>query len=446
MTEITGLSADDLPLREATEFLYSLEKFGVKMDLDNIVALMRYAGDVHRDLKVVHVAGTNGKGSTCAMITSVLTAQGYKVGLYTSPHIVSFTERIKINGVPIPSVDLVRLTGFFRDEITRLRATFFEATTAIMFKYFAEMNVDYAVVETGLGGRLDATNVVYPLVSVITGISFDHMDVLGDTLEKIAFEKAGIIKRNRPVVVNVSLDSLRNVFSKAASGSGSRLFFVEDVTELGRVDVGVEGSEFQATVFGKKYDSLRLDLGGRHQIANSLTALLAIHLLGEAGVHISQDAVYRGLASIKAITGHRGRLEVISRDPFVILDVAHNPDGIKASLESLGQLLETKRGTILFAVMRDKDAITMLNSLRDKFTHVILTQLKTSRSMGANDLKKLCNDVKLEAQTFNNSTDALRAALSQTDNDSFLLITGSHYLAGEVLPVLDKSVIRLESL
>lgn len=446
MIEITDLSPDDLPLREATEFLYGLEKFGIKMDLDNIVALMKHAGDVHRDLKVVHVAGTNGKGSTCAMIASVLTAQGYRVGLYTSPHIVSFTERIKISGVPISSVDLVRLTGFFRDEITRLRATFFEATTAIMFKYFAEMNVDYAVVETGLGGRLDATNVVDPLVSVITGISFDHMDVLGDTLEKIAFEKAGIIKRNRPAVVNVSSDSLREVFSEVASGRGSRLFFVEDVTELGQIDVGVEASEFKATVFGKKYDPVRVDLGGRHQIANSLTALSAIHLLGEGGVHISQDAVYRGLASIRPNTGHRGRLEVISRDPLVILDVAHNPDGIRASLDSLGPLLETKRGTVFFAVMRDKDAITMLNSLRDKFTHVILTQLKTSRSMGADDLKKLCNDIKLEAQTFNNSTDALRAALSQTDNDSFLLITGSHYLAGEVLPVLDKSVIKLESL
>lgn len=445
MTDTTNNQAN-VPLREATEFLYGLEKFGIKMDLDNIVALMKYAGDVHRQLNVVHVAGTNGKGSTCAMISSVLAAQGYSVGLYTSPHIVSFTERIKVNGVPIPSGDLVRLTDFFHNEIVRLRATFFEATTAIMLKYFSEMKVDYAVVETGLGGRLDATNVVDPLVSVITGISYDHMDVLGDTLEKIAFEKAGIIKRDKPAVVNVTQESLMKVFSEVASGRGAKLLFVKDITKLTRSQVGVEGSVFDAKVFGKEYESLKVDLGGKHQITNALTALSAIHLLTESGVNIAREAVYTGLAAIRTNTGHRGRLEVLSHHPLVILDVAHNPDGIRASIDSLEPLLADRRGTVLFAVMKDKDAVPMLNSLRDKFTHIILTQLKIGRSMGANDLKKLSNGIKLKTQTFDNSTDALRAALSQTDNDSFLLVTGSHYLAGEVLPVLDKSVIKLESL
>ncbi len=446
MTETADHTKGDLPMGEAVEFLYSLEKFGMKMDLENIGALMKYSGDVHRDLKVIHVAGTNGKGSTCAMIASILTSQGYKVGLYTSPHIVSFTERIKINGVPISSAGLARLTDLFRDEVIRLRATFFEATTAIMFRYFAEMDVDYAVVETGLGGRLDATNIVDPLVSVITGISFDHMDILGDTLDKIAYEKAGIIKRGRPAVVNVSSDVLRDVFSEVASSKEAELFFVEDEAKLSRVEVGVEASVFKAAVFGKEYDGMRIDLGGSHQISNALTALTAIHLLARGGVTIQQEAVRRGLASVKSNTGHRGRLEILSHDPLIILDVAHNPDGIRASIESLRPLLGARRGIVLFAVMKDKDATTMLNSLRDKFTRVILTQLEISRSMGANDLKKLCNDIKLESQVFNNSTDALRAALSQTDNDSFLLVTGSHYLAGEVLPVLDKSVIKLESL
>ncbi len=446
MTDTTDIAAGDSPVREATEFLYSLEKFGIKMNLENIGALMKLSGDVHRRLKVIHVAGTNGKGSTCAMIASVLTAQGHKVGLYTSPHIVSFTERIKINGVPISSVDLVRLTDFFRDEIIRLRATFFEATTAIMFRYFAEKDVDYAVVETGLGGRLDATNIVDPLISVITGIGFDHMDVLGDTLDKIAFEKAGIIKRGRPAVVNASSEVLRNVFSEVAAQKGADLFFTGDVTNLSQAEVGVEASVFKASVFGKEYDGMKIDLGGNHQISNALTALTAIQLLNRGGATIRQEAVRRGLASVRSNTGHRGRLEVLSHDPLIILDVAHNPDGIRASIESLEPLLGARRGVVLFAVMRDKDAITMLNSLRDKFTRVILTQLEISRSMGANDLKKLCKDIKLQSQVFDNSTDALRAALSQTDNDSFLLVTGSHYLAGEVLPVLDKSVIKLESL
>ncbi|OYV88036.1 MAG: hypothetical protein B7Z63_01480, partial [Ignavibacteriae bacterium 37-53-5] len=191
----------DSPLKSSTEFLYSLEKFGIKMDLDNIRALMDFGGNVQSRLKVVHVAGTNGKGSTCAAIASVLMSEGYKVGLYTSPHIVSFTERFKINGRQISGEEISALTEFFRDEIVRLRATFFEATTAIMFKYFADNGVDFAVIETGLGGRLDATNIVDPMVSVITGIGLDHTDILGDTVEKIAFEKAGIIKNHRPAVV-----------------------------------------------------------------------------------------------------------------------------------------------------------------------------------------------------------------------------------------------------
>ncbi len=430
----------------SVEFLYGLEKFGIKMDLDNISALMEYAGNPHKRLKVIHVAGTNGKGSTCAMIASVLSACGYKVGLYTSPHIVSFTERIRIDGVRVPIERIDHLTDFFRGEITRLRATFFEAVTAVMFKYFAEEKVDYAVIETGLGGRLDATNIVDPMVSVITGIGFDHTEILGNSLEKIAYEKAGIIKAGRPAVVNIDQPSVKRVFSEVGSVRGAKVLFVAEIAAASANTTGIDNSTIRAQIFQTEYDSLKVDLGGKHQVSNALTALSALQVLEKEGVTIPRQAIYDGFAHIRERTGIRGRLDMVSKEPFIILDVAHNPGGINALVESLAPLLDRRKGVVLFAAMKDKDANAMLNSLRERFSHIILTQLQIGRSLGVDDLKKLSNGIKLGTQVFDNSTDALRAAVSHTDNDSFLLITGSHYLAGEVLPVLDKSVMNLESL
>jgi dihydrofolate synthase / folylpolyglutamate synthase len=432
-------------LKSSTEFLFGLEKFGIKMDLDNIRALMDFAGNVQCGLKVVHVAGTNGKGSTCAAIASVLMSEGYRVGLYTSPHIVSFTERFKINGRQISGEEVSALTEFFRDEIVRLRATFFEATTAIMFKYFADNGVDFAVIETGLGGRLDATNIVDPVVSVITGIGLDHTDVLGDTLEKIAFEKAGIIKGNRPAVVNVGTASLKDVFRRVGAERGAPLYFVDQVAASVEKEAGFESCSFDAKVFGTQFDSLKVDLGGSYQISNALTALTALHVMQERGVALGRRAIYDGLANIRRNTGHRGRLDVLAHNPLIILDVAHNPDGVRALLATLSPLIKGMNGTLLFASMRDKDAVSMLNNLRESFARVILTQLQTGRSLGVAELNKLSDDIKLHTQVFDNSTEALRAAISQTNNDSFLLITGSHYLAGEILPVIEKSVTNLEN-
>ncbi len=429
----------------AKSFLFSLEKFGMKMDLENIRALMKYAGHPHERLKIIHVAGTNGKGSTCAMIASVLTSMGYKVGLYTSPHIVSFTERIRIGGGPISEEDVETLTELFQPEIIKLRATFFEATTAMMFKYFADSKVDFAVIETGLGGRLDSTNIVDPLISIITGINFDHTEVLGDTLEKIAFEKAGIIKPNKPAVVNVQSDSLKKVFRTAGLRKGSDVFFVDENSMYADALMNIDNSILNASVFGIAYPQLKIGLGGEHQIQNSLTALTALYLLNHADIEIDRKAIYQGLDCITNNTGHRGRLEIISRDPFVIVDVAHNPDGINAVMKSLAVLNERK-GVLLFAAMRDKDARSMLNSLRERFGTVILTSLRSGRSMNVEELKKLSDSIKLSSQIFDNSSEALRAALTQSDNDYFILITGSHYLAGEAMPLLEDSMLNLESL
>ncbi|MCL5267208.1 MAG: bifunctional folylpolyglutamate synthase/dihydrofolate synthase [Bacteroidetes bacterium] len=415
------------------------------MDLQNIRSLMEYSGNQHRGLRAVHVAGTNGKGSTCAAIASVLTSMGYRTGLYTSPHILSLTERIRIDGRQIAEADLAGLTEFFEPKIVELKATYFEALTAIMFKHFSDNRVDYAVIETGLGGRLDATNIIDPIVSVVTGIGLDHTELLGTTVEQIASEKAGIIKRDRPAVINVNQESVRNVFKRVASESNSAVYFVDDVSHYIVTGNGVESSSFDARVFGIDYPGLKIGLGGKHQVKNAATALSALHLIGNSGIKIERDAIYKGFEEIRRNTGIRGRLEVISHDPLVVLDVGHNPDGIQAVLESLSEF-EGRPGTLLFAAMRDKDVKSMLSILRERFANIILTQLQVGRSLNVAELNKLADDIKLKAPVFGNSTDALRAALNQTSGDSFLLISGSHYLAGETLPLMEKTVFDFESL
>jgi dihydrofolate synthase/folylpolyglutamate synthase len=432
-----------LTIEAAVNFLLELEKFGMKMDLQNIGELMEFAGNPHEKLKVVHVAGTNGKGSTCAAIASVLKSMKHKVGLYTSPHIVDFTERIKIDGEQISNSDVAELTEFFKPEIIKLRATFFEATTAIMFKYFAGNGVDYAVVETGLGGRLDSTNIVEPLVSVITNIGLDHMEILGGTLEKIAYEKGGIIKPGRPAVVNAREDAVKRVFRSISGQKNSDLLFVDEVADYQNLEMNIYGSTFDARVSGNDYPGLRIGLCGEHQVQNALTALTTMNVLADNGATIDKEKIYEGFERISDNTGHRGRMEILSSEPLVILDVAHNPDGVRALMNGIG-LVGEKKGIVLFAAMRDKDAKSMLNLLRQRFEKVILTELQTPRSLTVSELNMLSEDIKLQSQVFNNSSEALRAALNQINNDSFLLVTGSHYLAGEVLPSMDKIILNLQ--
>ncbi len=430
-----------LPTLSPRNFLFDLEKFGMKMDLRNIQSLMEFAGNPQKNFKVIHVAGTNGKGSTCAAIASVMGAMGNKVGLYTSPHIIDFTERIKIGNEPISESELSRLTEMFEPEIVRLNATFFEATTAIMFKYFADCEIDFAVVETGLGGRLDSTNIVDPLISVVTSIGLDHTEILGETLEKIAFEKAGIMKPGRPAVINVSAPSVKDVFKSVAARLNAELYFVDEVANYEELRLDVDSTIFSAKVLSESYPGIRFGMVGRHQMQNALTALTTLEILDRHGTHIETGGLYQGLKNVSKNTGHRGRLERISLNPLVVLDVAHNPEGVGAVLESLG-VFGDRRGIVLFAAMRDKDASLMLDMLRQRFEVIILTQLRTPRSLNFAELKMLSETIKLKAHIFDNSSEALRTALTQINNDSFLLIIGSHYLAGEILPQLEEAFVN----
>lgn len=421
---------------EAEKFLLGLEKLGMKMDLNNIRALMDFSGNPHDKIKTVHIAGTNGKGSTCAMLSSIFQSAGLRVGLYTSPHIVSLTERIKINGQEISYHDLVKLVDYFREKILELRATFFEALTAIAFKYFVNQNVDIAVIETGLGGRLDATNVVKPLVSVITSIGLDHTEILGETIEKIAFEKGGIIKEGVPSVVNANSESVKDVFRRIARERSSFLYFVGDVSNLERSRFMLNGIEFDASVLGHEYKNVKVGLGGEFQIQNALTALVAVEVLLLGGLNISRQAIYSGLQNVFENVNHNGRLQLILNEPMVLLDVGHNPDAMALLVSSLKSLASEREGVLLFGAMRDKDVRTMLRTIAPPFKHVVLTQLKTERSLKLNELKLISDSIKLTAEIFSNSFEALSEAISKVKKDGFLLVTGSHYLAGEIMPLL----------
>jgi dihydrofolate synthase/folylpolyglutamate synthase len=433
---MTETNQKSLEFGDAEEFLLSLEKLGMKMDLENIRALMAFCGNPHLNLKAVHVAGTNGKGSTCAMLSSVMQSAGMKVGLYTSPHIVSLTERIKINGKGISNIELASLVNYFKEKILEIRATFFEALTAIAFKYFADQRVDIAVIETGLGGRLDATNIIEPLISVITSIGLDHTEILGETLEKIALEKAGIIKPEVPVVVNVNEESLKEIFRKIAQEKGSTIYFVDDVSDLKYSSVTLNEIVLDACIFNREYTNVRVGLGGEFQILNTLTTLVTLQVMPRPGIYITWDAIYSGLRRVRENVNHNGRLQVVSDDPLILLDVGHNPDAMVILSSSVKSLASEREGVLLFGAMRDKDVKTMLKIIAPGFTHVALTQLKTARSLTLDELKLISDDIKLTAEIFSNSSEALSEAIRKVEKNGFLLVTGSHYLAGEIMPQL----------
>ncbi len=399
----------------SVEFLYSLQKYGMKFGLRNIRSLLRTAGDPHRSFRSIHVAGTNGKGSTSSMIAAILTAAGYSVGLYTSPHLVSFTERIRINGIPIRMNEIDRYVRLLKKEIQHQRTTFFEATTAIAFRYFADQKVDLAVIETGLGGRWDSTNVVTPLVSVITSIGKDHTEILGDSIAAIASEKGGIIKRGRPVVIGPLSPTARRVIQNIAKEKQSPV---------------IDGD-------GMPIDrSIAIELLGEHQRSNARVAVAAVSMIGDSLI-VGDAAVKKGLEQTCALSGLRGRMERIPGKPEIILDVAHNPDGFRRLMSSL-QKLRIIRPRIIFAVMKDKAYRTMVRLLRPINPMVYPVQPSTERALSSEALIAECRTAGLRTTRTRTPAEALHRARKDAGKKGVIVITGSHYLVGELLPLVEK--------
>lgn len=370
------------------KYLDSLERFGINMGLDRIQLLLEKLDDPHRKFKSIHVAGTNGKGSTCAMIASILKEAGYKVGLYTSPHLFDYRERIKVNGRDIPKkifeAGLRRIERIVKNSHGTLsRPTVFEVLTALAFWYFAKMKVDYAVIEVGLGGRLDATNVITPLVSVITNVDLEHTEILGRSLAKIAAEKAGIVKLGIPVVT--------------AEEKSEPLKVIKDVCK--------KKKSFLIAV-SRKQEVIGSSLLGEHQRVNAACAVAAIRL---ARIKVSREAIRKGLRK----TRWPGRFQIFSRKPLTILDGAHNPAGIKVLVDTLKKQYPRKKFTFIFGTQEDKDSVSMLALLKPLAKRIIITH-----SSHPNAAKK--DSIELE--------DALKQSMGKDR-----VITGSLFLVADVL-------------
>ncbi len=415
------------PYRQSLDYLYRLEKFGMIFGLAQVEKILNAVGNPHKEIQAIHIGGTNGKGSTAAMISSILQKEGYRVGLYTSPHLIRFTERIKVNGNEIEEQEVAALTEWMRKEIEAAGITppftFFDFTTAMALHYFKQKSVDLAVLEVGLGGRLDSTNVVDPLISIITNIAKDHEEYLGKTILKIAREKAGIIKKGRPLITAATQPQVLRLFSKVCQERESPYFRVGKEFRYDRVEDG----DFDYEGLHRKLWSIPLNLKGFHQVINATTALGAMEVLEEMGYRVSTDAMIDGLREVD----WPGRLEMVSLSPRVILDGAHNPAGARVLKESLEKEFQYQHLILLIGIMKDKDIQSMLHLLAPLADRIILTKPHTDRATPPSLLKKALGQNGEKAEIAEDLKEAIGRGLSLTREDDLLCITGSLYTVGE---------------
>jgi dihydrofolate synthase/folylpolyglutamate synthase len=413
---------NDARYERSLKYLFGLEKFGSVFGLGNVSRLLAAIGDPHRSLKTVHIAGTNGKGSVATMISCILKTAGYRVGKYTSPHLVSFTERITVDEEEITGEEVASLTEYIRDRAHRNESdgfyTFFDFTTVLAFEYFRREAVDIAVVETGLGGRLDSTNVIEPLTTVITNVAFDHTKELGNTIGKIAGEKAGIIKRGIPVITGTRGSALAVLEERARELTSPLYALGKDFIFRKKGD-----RRFSYRGIAQNYDDIVLNLAGDHQLSNAALALCAIESLSQAGFHAGRDHVRDALASVK----WEGRLEIVRERPLVILDGAHNLSGVRALTRFLRSRYRDRRKVLVFGVMRDKQYGRMLQAMNGCVDLAILTQPKTQRALEAESMKDLVHN----SIVAKDMKSALRKARQAAGEKDLVLVTGSFYTIGE---------------
>lgn len=426
---------------ETVNYLYNLRSLGIKLGLSNTKKVMGLLGEPQNSFRSIHIAGTNGKGSTATTIASILTESGFKVGLYTSPHLLSFTERIKINNCQITEDKVLSITSYIQDIIagTDLKLTFFEFATAIAFHYFASEKVDWAVIETGMGGRFDATNVILPDVSVITSIGFDHSEYLGSSISDIAFEKAGIIKPDTPVVTSAQTPKAIRQISDVAERRNSELHVYD--RDFKGVLLSMDDKHITFDYIGEhEFRNLSLPLSGRHQLYNTSMAVRTCEILRREGVPIPDISLRNGLLK----TAIDGRLERVSENPVIILDGAHNPGAADSLAGSIKELFQDKRIIMVIGVMSDKDIEGILKPLMQIAEYVVLTKPKGERAASPEKLF----DIALKIQERNEDcrpssivktnsvADALTYAKKAWQEENIILVTGSFYTTGEAKEIL----------
>ncbi len=404
-----------------------------KEDLHNTIALCNAIDNPQTKFKCIHIAGTNGKGSTSHMLAAILQQAGYKTGLYTSPHLKDFRERIKINGEMISKdfvVDFVEKTKTISEQI---QPSFFELTVALAFDYFEKQKVDIAVIETGLGGRLDSTNIINPILSIITNIGYDHMDILGDTLEKIAAEKAGIIKQNTPVVIGEYLPQTKNIFINKAKEVNVKIYFAEDEYLVSNINYNMQLLSCDVTnTVHNITESFELDLNGLYQTKNIRTVLCAKGILMQLGFNIKNNDEKYALKNVKNLTGLYGRWDVISNNPTIVLDVAHNEDGIKQLLQQLSIVHRTTNNVhFIMGMVKDKDVSKIL-SILPKDARYYFSNAHIERAMPHNILLEKAKAFELNGESFDDVNEAIKAAKLNAAADDIIIICGSIFLVAEV--------------
>jgi dihydrofolate synthase / folylpolyglutamate synthase len=450
----------DKKYQESLDFLYSFIDYSLKrnfryaedkFNLDRMREFMRLLGDPHRDYQIIHVAGTKGKGSVSAMCASVLTAQGYQTGLYTSPHMVDFTERIQINGSHITKVELVEIVDEFRLITEKVpEITTFELTTALAFVHFSRRHVNYAVMEVGLGGRLDATNIVNPIISVITSISYDHVKILGNTLSEIAGEKGGIIKPNTAVVIapqkeeaRLKLEEIAQANSAPTIQVGRDYLYAADAHSLDGQTFLVWTPDEQSLVdefiesAGRDIWSpmrLRIPLMGFHQVENAATAYATLKTIEKFGVHLTQNAYREGFAKVQ----WPGRMEILRSQPPLIIDSAHNRYSALKLRQAMDDYFPGLPIVLVFGASEDKDIDGMFQELLPRVWRVIATQSSHPRSIEADALVSLAHRFGRSAQAILPIEDALAAALDEAGQESVILITGSIFVAAAARDIYKK--------
>jgi len=425
---------------EITDWLFSqlpmfhrVGKSAYKADLETSMALDKHFGFPHRNFYSIHIAGTNGKGSVSNMLAAVLQEAGYKVGLYTSPHLVDFRERIRVNGEMIPKKEVVSFVENNMALFSELKPSFFEMTVAMAFDYFSRQNIDVAVVEAGLGGRLDSTNIIDPVVSVITNISYDHMDLLGNTLEKIASEKAGIIKSGIPVVVGEKNRETRKVFDDKAAEVGAPIFFANDYFQVPWSILTQENRQYFQVLKGKKaaYPELYSDLIGLVQRKNLPVVLEVLELLKIRDWHISDDHIYGGLSSVTKLTEFAGRWEVIDNHPKTVVDTGHNIDGISQVVYQL-ENTRYKKLHLVYGTVNDKEIDKILQILPKTATYYF-TMASIPRALDVKVLAAKAAFYGLQGSIHHTVPEALAAARKSANTGDLVLVTGSTYVVAEAL-------------
>jgi len=383
-----------------------------KNDLTNTIALCNALNNPELKFRSIHVAGTNGKGSTSHALAAVFQKHGFKTGLYTSPHLLDFRERIKLNGKMIPQQKVVEFVEKYQDLIDTIQPSFFEATVAMAFNYFAEERVDIAIIETGLGGRLDSTNIIIPILSVITNISFDHTDMLGDTLPKIASEKAGIIKKGIPIVIGESQSETDSVFIEKAKENGAEIYFADSNPNYFNTEI-------------------ETDLMADYQQKNMMTVMQSIEVLKKLGFKASQFKVAQALSNIKGLTGLRGRWDVMGHNPFVVADTGHNIAGIALAMKQLNKV-KCNRLYMVFGVVKEKETSDIWQYLPKKATYFFCTP-SIPRGRESEDLLKEAKDNGLDGASYKTVMDAFNAAFRLANAEDAIYIGGSTFVVADYL-------------